>query len=129
MHSFDKQLANSIFQAVSSLPKKSQQTLKGVAVSKEFKDFNALTNTDPQLAAIILKERCPNLELKAPIAPERSPLTVPATGIVVAAGMTGMAGNKAGITGAAGGGRGGPGRPVRPVWPVRLVPRLNPMMI
>ena len=64
LRSLDKQLATSILEILPSLDQKSTRKLRGVAVSRQFKSFEALTDKDPHLAKEIIKEKLPEVMKK-----------------------------------------------------------------
>ena len=57
LRSLDKKLASLILEILPQLDQKSARKLRGVAVSRRFKNFEALVNKDPQLAQEIIKEK------------------------------------------------------------------------
>ena len=69
LRSAEESLALSIPVSVSDLGGKAQEALKAISVSKGFKDFQDLVEKDVQLAITALKDRQPDLKIKAPFDP------------------------------------------------------------
>ena len=70
LRSSDKKLAQSILDEIPLLDQKLQKTLRGIAVSRRFRNFETLVEKDPSLALKIIEERLPEMVgkvLKTPV--------------------------------------------------------------
>ena len=65
LRSSDKKLAQSILDEIPLLDQKLQKTLRGIAVSRRFRNFETLVEKDPSLALKILEERAPEVMKQA----------------------------------------------------------------
>ena len=66
LRSMDKQLAQLILDKIPLLDSKLQKTLRGVAVSRKFRNFETLVEKDPSLALRIMGEKLPEVMKTAP---------------------------------------------------------------